>query len=150
MGEENKLGQEKAQETFLKNNPLPDITFKTQSKEEMLKKNEDGREHAGPTTVFFRNTKKNVDLVFLGLIIVIFGALGYSIARIHFGMTPAQIKAETKDFLEVLGTLALGIFFTYMKIYTKPGPICSRLQQQGNKENIDESGHTIVGNENRN
>ena len=102
------------------------------------------RKVTGKTTLVYRNVKSNPDLVFLGLIVLSCLALGFCIAKAVYGVTAKDVIDYIWDFAQIVVTLAGAIAFVVAKIYTKPGPIAESFQSNGNKENTDKYGRTII------
>jgi len=108
---------------------------------EFIKK---GRKKTTTTTLIYRNVRSNPDLVYLGLIILSCMAVGFFVAKTMYGVSAKAIISYIWEFAQIVIAIIMAAAFVIAKIYTKPGPIAESFQSNGNKENTDKYGRTII------
>lgn len=150
-GEDPKISFFSEQETTVNGIHLKDTDHKKQSqKRKKMTLNEQResvrkrRKKTGTTTLVYRNVKSNPDLVYLGLIVLSCLALGFFIAKILYGVTAKDVIGYMWELAQIIVAGAAVVAFVIAKIFTRAGPIAESCQSNGNKENTDKFGRTII------
>lgn len=117
--------------------------FKTLTKEEQSKLNEETEHKTGFFVRVIRIIRDNPDLIVLTIIVLSFLVAGYWLAKIKLGLTTDQIKVQIWDFIEFVGIVLVGISALVGKLFVAPGVITQSLSKSASKE-ADSGGRTLI------